>query len=245
MALSVLISAWLVGVLGGVHCLAMCGGFVAAISLRDGNAAGGAKALLPARVIVRRQLGYHAGRVGAYVLLGAAFGAAGTVALRAVDVLSIQRALYVLANGFLLLLASGLVTRSMALAGLQRAGAKAFGAALPMLQPLLRRPGASGRVGLGIVWGFVPCTLVYGTLPLALFAGGPWEGAAVMLAFGLGTVPNLMATNLLIARTRSLYGRSTWRIAAALLLAGFAIVGIYRALYDPNALAQGPFCLLP
>src|SRR4029450_12246225 len=100
MALSVLISAWLVGVLGGVHCLAMCGGFIAAISVRDGTLSGGAKALLPARVIARRQLGYHAGRLGAYVLLGAAFGAAGTVALRAADFLSIQRALYVLANGF-------------------------------------------------------------------------------------------------------------------------------------------------
>ena len=66
-----------------------------------------------------------------------------------------------------------------------------------------------------------------------------------MLAFGLGTVPNLVATNLLIARTRPPSGRAAWRIAAALLLAGFAVVGIYRALYDPNALAHGPFCLLP
>jgi hypothetical protein len=245
MAFSVLISAWLVGVLGGVHCLAMCGGFMAAISVRDGKAIGGAVALLPARVIVRRQLDYHAGRLGAYALLGAALGAAGAVALRAADFMSIQRALYVVANGFLLLLASGLVTRSASLQGLQRVGARAFGAALPMLQPIVQRPGTMGRVGLGIVWGFVPCALVYSTLPLALFAGGAWEGAAVMLAFGLGTLPNLMATNLLIARTRPLLGRATWRIAAAVLLVGFAAVGIYRALYDPNALAQGPFCLLP
>ena len=81
MAVSVLISAWLVGVLGGVHCLSMCGGFIAAISVRDGSSEAGTVALLPARVIVRRELGYHAGRLSAYVLLGAAFGATGAVAL--------------------------------------------------------------------------------------------------------------------------------------------------------------------
>jgi len=244
MAASALIGAWLVGLLGGVHCLAMCGGFVTAISARDGNA-GGTFALLPARVIALRQLGYHAGRIGTYVLLGAAFGAGGAAALRAAEFLPIQRALYVIANGFLLLLAASLVTRSLALEGLQRIGARAFGAALPALQPMLRSPGAVGRVGLGIVWGFVPCALVYGTLPLALFSGSAVEGAAVMLAFGLGTLPNLLAANVLLARTKPLLARPVWRTAAALLLAGFAVLGIYRALNDPAALAHGPFCLLP
>lgn len=246
MPASALIGAWLVGLLGGVHCLAMCGGFMAAISVRDGAAAGsGTFALLPARVIARRQLGYHAGRIGAYVLLGAAFGAAGAAALRAADFLPIQRALYVIANGFLLLLAASLVTRSLALEGLQRAGAKMFGVALPMLQPLLQRPGTMGRIGLGIVWGFVPCALVYGTLPLALFSGSAAEGAAVMLAFGLGTLPNLLAANLLLARSRPLLARPTWRALAAALLAGFAALGIYRALGDPAALAHGAFCIFP
>ena len=244
MAASALIGAWLVGLLGGLHCLAMCGGFVAATSLRDGNASGTATfALLPARVIARRQLAYHGGRIGAYVLLGAAFGAAGAVALRAADFVPLQRALYVIANAFLLLLAASLVTRSLALPGLQRAGAKAFGAALPLLQPMLRHPGTMGRVGLGVVWGFVPCALVYSMLPLALFSGGAVEGAAVMLAFGLGTLPNLLAANLLMARAKALIARPPWRAVAAALLAGFAVLGIYRALYDPAALAQGPFCL--
>jgi sulfite exporter TauE/SafE len=187
MALSVIISAWLVGLLGGLHCLAMCGGFVAAAAMRDGGGGGGNVApLVPARVLTLRQLGYHGGRIGAYVLLGAAFGAAGATALRAAEVMPIQRALYIVANGFLLLLALGLVTRSIMLQPLQRAGATVFGRALPILQPLLRQPGIGGRLALGIVWGFVPCGLVYGTLPLALFAGSAVDGAIVMLAFGIG-----------------------------------------------------------
>jgi sulfite exporter TauE/SafE len=246
MAFSVIISAGLVGLLGGVHCLAMCGGFMAAVAMRDGGG-GGVQVLplVPARVLALRQFAYHAGRIGAYALLGAAFGAAGATVLSAAGLIPLQRALYVAANGFLLLLALSLVTRSMTLEGLQRAGAKVFGVALPILQPLLRRPGSAGRVALGIVWGFVPCALVYSTLPLALFAGGAVEGTFVMLAFGIGTLPNLIAAHWVIGRTGWLGARGAGRIAAAALLTAFGTLGIYRALYDPGALAQGPFCLFP
>jgi sulfite exporter TauE/SafE len=245
MAFSALISAWLVGALGGVHCLAMCGGFMAAISARDRATRDGTAPLLPARAIVRQQLDYHAGRIATYMLLGAAFGAAGAVALQAADLLPVQRALYVIANIFLLMLGLSLVTRSTGVAWLQRVGGAAFGAALPMLRPLLQRPGSAGRITLGLVWGLVPCALVYSVLPLALFSGGVWQGAAVMLAFGLGTLPNLAAAGLLITRAKPFFEPGTLRIAAATLLAVFAVAGIYRALYVPNALAQGPFCLMP
>jgi hypothetical protein len=85
---------------------------------------------------------------------------------------------------------------------LQRAGAKAFGAALPIVQPLLLRPGAAGRIAFGLLWGFLPCGLVYSVLPLALFAGGAWQGGAVMLAFALGTLPNLMAAGAVLRRAK-------------------------------------------
>jgi len=245
MAVSILIGAWLAGALGGVHCLAMCGGFMAAVSARDGAPGNGTVPLLPARSIVWRQLSYHAGRIGMYMLLGAAFGATGSFALRAADLLPVQRALFVIANVFLLILAVSIATRSARFAWLQRIGGTAFGVALPTLRPLFQRPGLAGRLALGLIWGLVPCALVYSVLPLALFSGGVWQGAVVMLAFGLGTLPNLAATGLLIARTKPLLERATLRFAAATLLSAFAVVGIYQALYVPGALAQGPFCLMP
>lgn len=245
MAMSLLISAWLVGALGGVHCLAMCGGFMAALSARDRATGDGTAPLLPARAIVRQQLVYHAGRIAMYMLLGAAFGTAGATALQAAEILPVQRALYVIANAFLLILGLSLVTRFTAVAWLQRVGGTVFGVALPMLRPLLQRPGPAGRITLGLVWGLVPCALVYSVLPLALFSGGIWEGAAVMLAFGLGTLPNLTVGGLLIARAKRFLERGMLRFAAASLLAVFAMAGIYRALYVPNALAQGAFCLVP
>jgi len=245
MAYSILISAWLVGVLGGLHCLTMCGGFLAVLSARDAGSGTGAVPLRPAAVIVRQQLAYHAGRLATYMLLGAAFGTAGAAALQVTDLVPVQRALYVCANVFLLLLGLSLAAHGEGAGWLQRMGAGVFGRVLPLLRPLLQRPGSAGRVTLGLVWGLVPCALVYSVLPLALFAGGPWQGAAVMLAFGLGTLPNLSVTGLLLQRARPVLGRARFRFAAAALLVAFAVTGIYRALDGSHALAAGAFCLLP
>jgi hypothetical protein len=241
MGLSVLISAWLVGALGGLHCLTMCGGFLAAVATRDA----GPQPLLPARSVAARQLTYHAGRIATYSLLGAAFGAAGAAIVDATDFVPLQRALYLAANVFLLLLGASLALRTPGVAWLQRGGATAFGAVLPLVRPLLQRPGATGRITLGLIWGLVPCALVYSVLPLALFSGGAWQGGAVMLAFGLGTLPNLLAAGVLLARARRAFEGRAVRYGAAAVLIAFALVGIWRVLYAPGALAQGPFCLVP
>jgi sulfite exporter TauE/SafE len=240
-ALSVLVSAWLVGALGGLHCLAMCGGFLAAAVARDTSAA----PLQPAASIVRKQSAYHAGRVATYALLGAAFGAAGAGVLNALQFLPAQRALYLLANVFLLALGLSLAFGAPGIGWLQRGGATVFARVLPILRPMLSRPGLSGRVVLGLAWGVVPCALVYSVLPLALFAGGAWQGALVMLVFGIGTLPNLVAAGVVIGRAPLCVDRRVFRYASAALLAAFAMTGIYRVVSTPEALAAGAFCLVP
>lgn len=247
--ISALIGAWLIGAFGGLHCMTMCGGFTTAIAARENRTSGGGPgtttALLPARTILRQQSAYHAGRLITYALLGAAFGAIGASSVRAIDLVPLQKALYIAANLFLITLALTLATRQTGVPWLQRAGARAFGRALPLLQPLLRRPGTIGRVSLGLVWGLVPCAMIYSVLPLALFAGGPWQGAAILLAFGIGTLPNLLAAGVLLDRMKPLIGRTTLQRAAAAMLVTFALAGIYRVLYAADGLAHGAFCLVP
>jgi len=240
MALSVLISAWLVGTLGGLHCVAMCGGLLSAVAARDGAA----RPLLPARALVRSQAAYHAGRIATYALLGAAFGATGEAALTATGFMPLQRGLYLAANVFLLALGVSIAVGGTGIPWLQRAGATVFARALTGLSPLLRGSGNGARIALGFAWGLVPCALVYSVLPLSLFAGGAWQGAAVMLAFGLGTLPNLLAAGFLLTRTRRLLRERGLRSVAAAVLIGFGLLGFWRVLYDPQALARGPFCVL-
>lgn len=242
MSAGVLLSAWLVGALGGVHCVAMCGGLLGALGARDGASA---QPLQPARTLARRQLAYHIGRIATYALLGALFGGAGAATLGIVDVLPVQRALYVVANALLLFLGARMIVRLPASAAMQRAGMRVFAPVLHALQPVLRRQDVWGRMAMGLVWGLMPCALIYGVLPVALLAGGPVQGGAVMLAFGLGTLPNVAATGVLLATTRRWFSRMTLRAFAATWMIAFGTLGMWRVLFVPDALAQGPFCLVP
>jgi sulfite exporter TauE/SafE len=87
----------------------------------------------------------------------------------------------------------------------------------------------------------VPCGLVYGVLPIALFAGDALSGAIVMLAFGIGTLPNLLAVGWLVTRARSWLDARVVRYGAATLLAGFAALGIWRALSGTLSRARPSF----
>jgi hypothetical protein len=242
MSFSVLIAGWLAGAMGGAHCIAMCGGFVVAMSGPAFGSSPVSAPLLPARKLAWRQLPYNLGRISTYALLGAGFGAVGGAAFALADWLPAQRALYVVANLFLLLLGLAIALKRDGLKWLQRAGASLFARALPAVRPLGASNAVLPRFALGMIWGLVPCALTYSVLPIALFAGGAIEGAAVMLAFGLGTLPNLLAAGWIAARAPPwLEGRAA-RYGAAALLIGFAALGIWRAVLAPGGLAQGAFC---
>ena len=127
-------------------------------------------------------------RIATYAILGAlAGGAPGEPCSRPPAGCRCNASLYVAANLFLLALALAIATRRNLYVGLQSAGQALLGAALPMVRPLVRADSLAARAVMGMVWGLVPCALIYGVLPIALFAGSAAEGAAVMVAFGLGT----------------------------------------------------------
>jgi sulfite exporter TauE/SafE len=240
MAQSALIAAFLVGLAGGLHCAAMCGGFITALAARPARAA----ALEPARSLVVANAAAQAGRIATYVALGAALGGAGGAAF-AVAWEPLQRGLYVAANLALLALAYGLWRDARGGAWFESAGLALFRRVAPAMQRHVTGRGIVSRFLLGLLWGLTPCALVYGVLPVALLSGGAWNGAAVMLAFGAGTLPNVLAAGYALARVRAARPGARWRVAASVLVAAFAVAGLYRAVFVPAALGAGPFCLVP
>jgi uncharacterized protein len=225
------VTAALAGLTGSLHCLAMCGGYVAVAG------AGAAQPLRPARALRIERVVAQAGRLSTYLLLGAAFGAAGGAAL-ALDWPAAQRLLYGIANGVLLLTALRIARPASAAAVLERAGLAVFREAAPLARRFMRAPGSSGRFALGLLWGLTPCALIYGLLPVALLSGSALSGASVMLGLWLGTLPALtlaggLAQRLATPRTRTI---------AALVIAAFALAGLYRVALLPGTLASGPFC---
>jgi len=230
------ISAFALAALGGAHCVGMCGGFVGALQMHR-----------PTQVAAWRWSGaYHAGRVASYATAGALAGALGGPLLAA-RFLPLQ--VVMLALGGLLLLAIGimLIGRGGAwLRTLEPAGVWFW----RRLQPLARRvyPPRSARQAVlaGLAWGWIPCGMVYGALPLALLAGTMLRGATVMLAFGLGTLPALVLADGLAARWRSAQsGSGGGRLAVLRPAAGVLILAFgASALAHAARVAGAPSALL-
>ncbi|HCA26675.1 MAG TPA: hypothetical protein DEP05_03375, partial [Betaproteobacteria bacterium] len=81
---------------------------------------------------------------------------------------------------------------------------------------------------LGALWGWLPCGLVYSVLVTALASGGALTGALLMLAFGAGTLPNLLAMGLFARQLKRFMQRRAVRLAAGLAVAGFGMLGLVR-----------------
>lgn len=231
-----MLAAWLAGLLGGLHCLAMCGAYVTIVQGRA------VAPLEPRRDIVAGLAAAHAGRVFTYVVLGTLFGAAGGTAF-AQAFSPLQRGLYVAANAMLLLLAWGIARGRTAPAALEALGLRAYSTLAPTAGRALRGRGIASRLALGALWGLTPCALVYGVLPLALLSGGAWQGALIMLAFGVGTLPNLLAAGWALSRAKRWLEAKAVRWTAGAIVAAFAIAGLWRALFVPASIGSGPFCL--
>jgi sulfite exporter TauE/SafE len=209
-------AAFVTGVLGGVHCAGMCGGVVAGLA---------ASARGP---LVARQLAFNAGRIGSYAAAGAIAGGLGSLAQLAGPVLAVQMALFALANVLMILLGLYVAGLGGFVLRLERAGSALW----RRLQPLARRtfPIDSPRKALaaGALWGWVPCGLVYSVLTLALASGSAASGAAVMAAFGLGTLPTLLAAGLAAQRLLALRRIAAVRYTAAILIIALGAAGLAR-----------------
>ncbi|WP_460826688.1 sulfite exporter TauE/SafE family protein, partial [Massilia terrae] len=101
------------------------------------------------------------------------------------------------------------------------------------VQPLLRRVGPpdtpAKMASAGFLWGWLPCGMVYSALVTAMLSGSAASGAALMLAFGLGTLPMLLTLGVAGAQLRAFTARRPVRIGAGLLVLGFGLLGIARA----------------
>lgn len=203
-------AAFFLGLSGAGHCLGMCGGIAAALSL------GGVRS--PGITVA-----YQTGRIGSYTLLGALLG----LAAGSIDIGAWTIGLRYLAG--LLLIGMGLYIadwwRGMAL--LERGGAWVW---KPVQRwsakwlPLRRWPQA---LALGLCWGLMPCGLVYSSLALAATAQNPAGSGLMMLLFGLGTLPAMLATSIGAQRLQTFLRRRELKIAIALLLIGAGAWTLY------------------
>jgi len=199
------------GLASGLHCLGMCGGIVTAFSVRN--------RIFPKRTLVLRQLAFNAGRIASYSAAGVVAGATGAALHGSI-------ALYVLVNVLLVFVGLQLCGVRTPMAWLERLGAPLW----RRVQPLAARMFNANAFAGGLLWGLIPCGLVYGALGAAALAGSPAGGAAAMAAFGLGTLPWLLAAGMAAVRLRALIHRRPVRIGTGGLVIAYGAWGLAHSL---------------
>lgn len=214
------LAGWLLaGFLGGVHCLGMCGGLAAALGL---NLAQDRRFLL--------LLVANLGRISIYTLIGALLGgvAAGLALLPWANLL--QQLLYLFSLVLLILLGCYLAGWLSWLTRLERMGQPLWRRLQPRLAGLLPVDSLYKAYLAGALWGWLPCGLVYTAATGALASGSAWKGAATLLAFGLGTLPNLLAMGVAASQLNRVRQQPWLRRLAGGLLVGYAVFALIRFL---------------
>jgi sulfite exporter TauE/SafE len=213
-----LVSAFLAGLLGGVHCVGMCGGLVTAFAF---GIPGGRSGLA-------FQLACNVGRVATYVALGALAGVVGAGTLLFEHAVPVQRILFAASSLMLLglgLYLAGLFARFSAV---ERIGQGLWRRVQPLLGRVLPIRSVGGALAAGVLWGFLPCGLVYSAVVLAIASASASQGALTMAAFGAGTLPNLLAMGMMAGRLQPHLQDRRVRVIAGALVAAFGLWGLAK-----------------
>jgi sulfite exporter TauE/SafE len=215
-----LLVAAMMGLLSGAHCFAMCGGIAGALVFS-----------LPMEIRQSRlRLGlylalYSLGRIGSYGLAGAALGLIGAVTFSALSPAGGHEALRSLAAVILIAIGLNIGGWLPQLSRLENFGDRLWRRIEPLGRRLLPVRSPLQALLYGLIWGWLPCTMVYSTLFWASTSGGAIEGGALMLSFGVGTLPALLSAGALARFISGLGQRQGLRRAAGILIIAFAGLG--------------------
>ncbi len=209
--LPLLSSALILGLLGGGHCLGMCGGLMGALTLAIPVEQRGRR--------LRLLLAYNLGRVLSYASAGLLLGLAGW----AVAGSPLATAMRVLAAVLLICMGLYLAGWWSGLTRVESLGRGLWRHIQPVATRLLPVSSLPRALLLGALWGWLPCGLVYSTLLWASSQGNAVHSALLMLAFGIGTWPILLATGLAAERSNALLRKRGVRIAGGMLVILFGL----------------------
>lgn len=202
------------GLTSGAHCIGMCGGIAAAL----GFAVDPQRTSLSQRLPVL--LGYNFGRVISYSIAGGIVGWLGGIGNQYFDWMPVLRTI---AAVLLVMMAFYLAGWWHGLVRLEKLGSRFWRLLQPLGRKLMPVKGPWGALALGMVWGWLPCGLVYSALALAATTGNPASSALGMMIFGLCTMPAMLAGGIFSDQVREILQNRALRSVFALLLLGFAV----------------------
>ncbi|TDY04138.1 sulfite exporter TauE/SafE family protein [Thiohalophilus thiocyanatoxydans] len=217
-----LLAAFLVGLMGGVHCIGMCGGIVGALTFGLPQPQSRAR-------LFGFQLSYNVGRIASYTLGGVLLGGLSGLADNLLVIHQYQSILQVIAGLFMLAMGLYITGWWTGLRHIESGGRLLWRHIEPLGRRLMpvTRPGQA--LLLGMLWGWLPCGLVYSVLIWSISTGSALEGGLLMLSFGLGTLPNLLLMGMFAAALQKFVRYPLVRYGAGGLVMLFGVVTLYLA----------------
>ena len=215
-------AAFLLGLFSTVHCIGMCGGIIGALSLSLPAHIRESKALLLIYVTT-----YNLGRISSYTLAGLIAGALGSGVATGTGLEQGHRILQL--TGVAMMIAIGLYLAGWlpVLRVVEKIGLPLWRKLEPLGRKLLPVASLPRALGYGMIWGWLPCGLVYFVLLWTLTSGGAMNGALTLLAFGLGTLPTLLSAGVMTSWLTRFASSPLARQVVGLLIIAMAIASLY------------------
>jgi sulfite exporter TauE/SafE len=229
-------AAFLGGLAGGLHCAGMCGGIVRVMCATPGAADSAPR--------WPHLLAYNGGRIASYMVAGTLAGAIGEAGLLTRAAPMLQPLMFMLASLMLVALGAYLTGMAPVVARIEGAGVWLWRLIQPLTKHLLPVTSNARALGLGALWGWLPCGMVYAVLLTALALGSWWQGAVLMLAFGLGTLPNMLGIGLLYRQIERLRHAGPARVIAGTAIAAFGVFGVVKAWHPAAVAGNGLLCYM-
>jgi len=215
--------AFITGLLGGVHCFGMCGGIVGALTLNTAQDKKNQGSLLAI------SLGYNVGRIAGYIVAGAIVGFLGSTLIDLTGIQAAKQTLSIIASIFMIALGLYLAGIWNGISKIEYIGGHLWKRIQPFTRQFMPVISYKQAIPLGFLWGWLPCGLVYTALIWTLSSGGAIQGALIMLAFGLGTLPNLLAMGVIATRLAKWVRNPKIRMLAGLFVVAMGIATLARA----------------
>ncbi|KAA3640795.1 MAG: sulfite exporter TauE/SafE family protein [Proteobacteria bacterium] len=198
----------IIGFFSGFHCIAMCGGLCAALCHKQNN---------------KQVLITNLGRVTTYTLLGALFAGLVQGASLSIPVVAWGFWLRMLMGVMLVLTAAALFFKNHRLLTIQKP-LPGWSKVSKKLQQLQSKHNSAASFFKGMLWGLIPCGLLYGMLIIAATTADTFSGLRFMLFFGLGTILPLLASQWAIRSIMERGSMTFWRRTGALFI---LIIGLW------------------
>jgi sulfite exporter TauE/SafE len=206
-------TAFVLGLLGSLHCAGMCGGIVGL--LHQSRKVSPDSSLKGA---ILTSLAFNGGRILSYMIAGALASLLGFSLIGLIGMKAGMSIMQLVAGFFMILLGLYVTGIWNGLTAVERLGQVLWKNLGPLLQKLLPVTNYTQAIKVGAVWGWLPCGLVYSALVLVMASGNPLTGALAMGAFGLGTLPMLSAIGVMSQRVNFAAKPLVRKIAGAVIV---------------------------